>query len=854
VSHGSRSQGARPRGGPLLSALVLGALWLAGASAHQPHDPIRTLALSPAFRSDGTLLAATLPTTQVPGSRFLLKSSDRGASWRAVFGGPRELAFHALAFSPAFAEDGLVLAGSCGLGVYLSEDRGESWRRAGSGGAGGCAGEIVFSPGFASNRRIYLQEAAGKLLLSTDRGETWSHLEHPGGSGATALRVLPGAKGGDRLLLGTATGLLLSGDGGATWRRAGEPLASDPVETLAVGEAAEGRRPFFAATPKGVWRSGDGGASWTALARIDPGPPPERPPREPQLEGGTPPPRGRPVIEGRVKALVVLGEGELAAATWTGLWLGGADGSAWRKSARGLRRLSDQASIHYRALAHAEGDGESALFVAGWEGVHRSLDAGESWRHLEIIRPYSTRGVAFSPGFAEDGTLFASTYGSGLIVSRDRGQSWTPENEGLWNSHLDPVVPAPDYAEGGTLFVGNLRGVGRRPAAGGLWGEIPLFSGRKDACSNTPHGGSLSVRHYVRAIGLSPSFVESGELIVGGESGCLYRSGNGGSFWELIHDARELVMVIRYLPSRAGGKAPVLAGLRRGGLIRSDDGGRSWSRVSGFPDELTVSDIEVAPGPAGGSAIFASTFERGVWISRDGSESWEPVPGKIGVPVLALALSSSHAGDATLFAATNGAGVLRSADAGGTWSATGDPEPVVLDLALSPAFDSDGTLLAGTLSGPYLSRDGGRSWAAVLDRARYEERNVQITYDEDWRLRRPAAASARGLKGTTSTGASLSFLFRGSGVSWIGPRGPGGGLAELSIDGRPAGRVDLRRREAEEVRELFRSEPLPAGEHLLELRVLPRKGEEAGGGVVVVDAFDVWLAPPPPLSGGEGAR
>ena len=64
--------------------------------------------------------------------------------------------------------------------------------------------------------------------------------------------------------------------------------------------------------------------------------------------------------------------------------------------------------------------------------------------------------------------------------------------------------------------------------------------------------------------------------------------------------------------------------------------------------------------------------------------------------------------DGILLLGTNEDGVLRSADQGRTWASWnfGLVDFNVLCLAISPAFDRDETVFAGTGSGLFLSRDG----------------------------------------------------------------------------------------------------------------------------------------------------
>src|SRR5262249_37419301 len=85
-------------------------------------------------------------------------------------------------------------------------------------------------------------------------------------------------------------------------------------------------------------------------------------------------------------------------------------------------------------------------------------------------------------------------------------------------------------------------------------------------------------------------------------------------------------------------------------------------------------------------------------------------------PVSALAVDPRRPG--TLYAGTYGAGVFKSIDGGGTWSATGLTnakvgDAIVVAFAIDPTTST--TLYARTArGGAFKSTDGGRTWDAVL--------------------------------------------------------------------------------------------------------------------------------------------
>ena len=99
--------------------------------------------------------------------------------------------------------------------------------------------------------------------------------------------------------------------------------------------------------------------------------------------------------------------------------------------------------------------------------------------------------------------------------------------------------------------------------------------------------------------------------------------------------------------------------------------------------------------------------------SYDGGETWQaselPLPPPL---VSCLAVSPNYEIDGVVFAGTMEDGVFRSADRGAHWMAWnfGLYDPHILALAISPDFEEDNTLFVGAEAGIFCSTTNGRSW------------------------------------------------------------------------------------------------------------------------------------------------
>jgi len=157
---------------------------------------------------------------------------------------------------------------------------------------------------------------------------------------------------------------------------------------------------------------------------------------------------------------------------------------------------------------------------------------------------------------------------------------------------------------------------------------------------------------------------------------------------------------------------------RTSGLHRSRDGGQTWENAYEtlkIRQALMTTCVALSPDFAHQPEVFAG-LNGAILRSRDGGETWlrgrlpEPLPA-----ISTLVISPEFEQDETLFAGTNEDGVLKSSDGGRNWISWnfGLLDLNILCLAISPDFGVDETLFAGTSSGLFRSTNGGRAWREV---------------------------------------------------------------------------------------------------------------------------------------------
>jgi len=190
------------------------------------------------------------------GNLGLIASTDGGRSWTSHSPGASGPAdFHQLAVSPA---DPRVMYG-VHRGLQRSEDGGRTWRIVGAAPVGvmGLAASTV------DPARLYAATQNG-LLMSMDAGRSW-HDTAIANASATMVHVTP--KGDVHAFL-IGRGLVRTSERGMVWRTVSSGFSDGQILHLAVNPTDERAQYAVAVGATGVQKlliSEDGGATWRKL-------------------------------------------------------------------------------------------------------------------------------------------------------------------------------------------------------------------------------------------------------------------------------------------------------------------------------------------------------------------------------------------------------------------------------------------------------------------------------------------------------------------------------------------------------------------------------------------------------------
>jgi len=130
--------------------------------------------------------------------------------------------------------------------------------------------------------------------------------------------------------------------------------------------------------------------------------------------------------------------------------------------------------------------------------------------------------------------------------------------------------------------------------------------------------------------------------------------------------------------------------------------------------------------------------------------------------------------------------------------------------------------------------------------SRLQETDPDVTYSPavgGWSQGDTSRLWSAGIAALSSTtGAQASFNFSGTGISWIGARGPQTGIARVTLDGVVQPPVDTYSPTEQIQAEVFAQKGLADTSHTLTIEVTGQQNSASSSPLIVVDAFEVTLS------------
>ncbi len=473
------------------------------------------------------------------------------------------------------------------------------------------------------------------------------------------------------------SGVWESTDGGQHWRVLTGTRGSR-IESIAISPANS--EVIAAGTSKGVLLTVDAGATWNRISR------------ETDVE----------MQDITALAFDPVETHTLYAGTPHLPWKTTDSGATWRSISTGLVDDSDIFSIR------VDPNHPRLVFASACSGIYRSDSGGDAWVKIHGIPGTHRRTHIISEDPLKPDTIFAGTT-LGLFKSPDGGKTWRHLSSEQVNWMVfDPGEPRTLYLA--TEYAGVLKSTD----SGESFRAVNAGFANHRLSQMTSDGKRLYA---------SSTY----EGLYGG----VFVSDDGGLEWSLR--ANEEALLGRNLHSlTASPVSTLLFGASEDGILKSADGGKTWSALP--PPRLPLSSRplqnknKARPVAAVGGrlrihalravqlaklVLFAGT-DAGLFRSSNLGTTWEQVKaaGLTGIPVLAVDAPSS--GAARLAARTN-SGLFISVDEGRTWQPAMLPDAsyYLYDLALPASRDA--AILAATSRGLLRSTDEGAHWELVTE-------------------------------------------------------------------------------------------------------------------------------------------
>ncbi len=290
------------------------------------------------------------------------------------------------------------------------------------------------------------------------------------------------------------------------------------------------------------------------------------------------------------------------------VYLGTSDGQLFKSEDGGLSWSLllpglDRRQLVIDTLVEDPG-GTGRLYAAGWDlrsdggGLFESKDAGHTWNQVDLPGVnVAVRGFAISKG--NPSCMIAGT-GAGVFVSSDGGENWSRTGAKI-EAFRQAESVAIDPRNPRLLFVGTWH-LGYRSTDFGRtwWRNDSGFIADSDVFS------------------ISIDERKPGTMFASACTG-LYRSVDHGASWTRLRVFPKSFLVRAQIVSIDPGNSARVYGGTTEGLFRSLDSGRSWQRIT--PSDWVVNAIQVDPEDS--KVILIGTELHGVLRSDNGGKSWK---------------------------------------------------------------------------------------------------------------------------------------------------------------------------------------------------------------------------------------
>ena len=585
---------------------------------------------------------------------------------------------------------------------------------------------LELSPFYAKDNTLFVI-ISDHLKKSEDGGYSWKELsnglDHK--NLLTSISISPHFIDDKTLFVSSGgDGIYRSRDGGASWVKINNGIDNLRIAFLYVAPQKTDQIVLASGYKKGLYKSTNGGESWYKVIKKE-----------------------------KITALAFFreekGDHIIVGDSLGNLYLSTDKGESWQV----IYKDPNWGAIN--SIAIPPGNYKQYTYFIGTEknGVYETKDNGKTFNSVNNGLPDNTnvRNLAISNDFGTDKTILVSTWYEAIFRSIDGGVSWEKYSSGItWDKQADKdIYKSPYYRD---IKISNSFGVDKTVFLGGFDGLFKSTDGGKKWIQLETMPVSL-----IRGLAVSSRKNFNTSIAITTYGGGFYISYNKGLDWTINNTnlTRTRLSDVVFSPAYSSDKTIFSA--QRKFLLKSTDDGKTWlnhslvsenwrTRLSNILRRLKVpasihkkilsghqrlspfaTKIALSPDYESDKTIFFATRAHGIFNSTDGGKSnrviWEGIDGRT---INSLVISPDYKSDRTLFSGVRGLGIYKSSDGGKRWYPVNDglthveksKNSAIIHsikkydtlLCISPNYDNDETLFAGSSEGLFKTTNGGRTW------------------------------------------------------------------------------------------------------------------------------------------------
>lgn len=416
--------------------------------------------------------------------------------------------------------------------------------------------------------------------------------------------------------------------------------------------------------------------------------------------------------------------------------------------------------------------GPPTVYGVADSGLYITRDGGETWTHSQPAE--RLRAVAAS---LDNPAIAYASYGLlreegaryfGVLKTTDFGAAWSPvwkENQSKsprvddgwvsatfgphWGEHPLTLGAAPKHPE--IVYAGDLGRTLRSTDGGATW-QAAYTKRAEDAWTTTGLDVTTSYGIHFDPFDRQRAFISYTDI-------GLFVTEDGGASWKSAGNGvprawRNTTYWVAFDPQVKGRMWAVMSGTHdlprpkmwrrsspenyRGGVMRSEDGGRMWTAlINGIPQTAATHILVDPRSSADARILYVAGFGKGVFKSVDGGASWQArnngLPGKEPFawrlaqdPAGILYLVIARRGEDSSIGTEQDGAIYRSRNGAESWERVALPDNVNGPSAVTiDPQDSNRLYLSAWArrvgldspgGGVYLSTDGGANWRRVLEK------------------------------------------------------------------------------------------------------------------------------------------